>query len=426
LLGAGNVTVIIPGTPCASNQYRNAAGTCVQTPACPSGQRFNLAIQSCGVVSVRAHAPWPKGRAINPKDWSRSLQYRGHAAFADLSVADQNAMKAKALALNSLPSAYKALERLNQGVVAFKVFDGADGTKMGAFFDSDSQTLKIIPIPPHKKGRKSAWGKFTDAVGGAIDYASDKLSDAAHATGDFLSDLWDSVSEQAVRVYNVVKEYGCAVVGSDLVVALAATGAGIVASPAASAAVVSGAAAGRTGCALIEVGELVYAILKLLSRDFPQPPAAPPPPEGTVRPVGRFISNLTLVATSMLPTRAPAAQIVLGPPRPSYKRGSIARFNVTRGVWSIYSPLAGVLGCGACARGLGEDEVNPPVPVGFVKTGEELAPPADVAQGGQETDKTPLYKNPYFWLAVGGAVAVAVAGGGYYLVRRRRKNRLRP
>jgi LPXTG-motif cell wall-anchored protein len=158
----------------------------------------------------------------------------------------------------------------------------------------------------------------------------------------------------------------------------------------------------------------VNAVYALYTGNVPSPPAVPGVPPAPSSGSGLF--NLNLPFRPLLPSAAAG----------KYKAGSVARFNTTRGVWSIYSPLAGagfglglgVVSDGHCMGGECLGEVNPPVPVGFVKTGEELAPPSDVAKSGQETDKTPLYKNPYFWLAIGGAVVVA--GGGFYLVRRRR------
>jgi hypothetical protein len=422
------------GTNCAAGQYRTPAGKCVAIPACPGTQRFIVATQSCQAVDIHDHTAWPPGKAITPAQWSKSMQYRGKCALADLAPADQTAYAAALVKAKDQGATQQVRDlvvaHVRDGLVAFRTFNGADGTVMGAFFSSSTSKLSIVPLPTAlivKKGGGSLWGNFVDAVDGAIDMAGDALGDVANATGDFLADVWSSVGDQVIAITDAVIKYGCAIVGSDLVVAIAAAGVGLVATPAASAAVVSGAAAGRTGCAVIDVGELVYAILKLLSNGTPTPPPPPPPPEGSFPYVTQVIAN-RLGPASSLPVNQVPTPIVLPLPVRAYPPGSIARFNTTRKVWSIYSPLVGGLGCAcrsgigcSCASGrapLGAAEVNPPVPFNTVKAGEEITPPAGVTQSGAEEDKSSIWKNPYFWLAVGGGV---VGAGSVLLVRRRRK-----
>jgi hypothetical protein len=151
--------------------------------------------------------------------------------------------------------------------------------------------------------------------------------------------------------------------------------------------------------------------------------AAGPPPPPAPTPAQAAAAELVLVAHKItlpgLTTKGAGGSS--GGVAGRYKAGSIARFNVSRSVWSVYSPLAGgdALGVamdGHCVAGACLGDVEPPVPTGFVKVAEEVVPPADVPKAGEETDKRPWYKNPYVWLAVGGTVVV---GGGVYVLRRR-------
>jgi hypothetical protein len=156
----------------------------------------------------------------------------------------------------------------------------------------------------------------------------------------------------------------------------------------------------------ITVGVLALAAVYTATTSPPAPPPAAVPNPG----------YMTQAYHPRLPAPATAGK---------YKAGSVARFNVTRKVWSIYSPLAGGYGLGVSSDGrciggscLGSAEVNPPVPFNTVKAGEEIVPPAGVTHSGAEEDAAPFYKRPYFWLAVGGGAVVV--GGGYAMLRRRK------
>jgi hypothetical protein len=113
-----------------------------------------------------------------------------------------------------------------------------------------------------------------------------------------------------------------------------------------------------------------------------------------------------------------------GFPWSSYPKGSVARLNTTRNVWSVYAPTTttGLGDAYASGAGLGGDPVEPPVPGGTTKVGEEPAtapkPTGDpVKDGGTEVDK-PIYKRAWFWaLIIGGGAATA---GGIYWWRKRK------
>lgn len=104
----------------------------------------------------------------------------------------------------------------------------------------------------------------------------------------------------------------------------------------------------------------------------------------------------------------------------------IARFNTSRGVWSVYARTGlsgmGVGGAellgGACifgdCGGLGA-EPDPAVPAGYSKEGEAAARPADAVDAGLEKDK-PFYKK---WQTYAlGAGALAVLGAGYWYFKK--------
>jgi hypothetical protein len=142
-----------------------------------------------------------------------------------------------------------------------------------------------------------------------------------------------------------------------------------------------------------------------------------------------------LIASSMLPPTTPA------PTSGAYPAGSVARFNTSRNVWSIYPPSTGAtvkgLGMysdGRCiygdCGGLGTTapvpfpEPSPASPTGQDKVaevpGSPATPPTDAKTGaplpnvGTEKDK-PFYMKWWFLTSLGGAAALGV--GAYFLLR---------
>jgi len=116
------------------------------------------------------------------------------------------------------------------------------------------------------------------------------------------------------------------------------------------------------------------------------------------------------------------APIVVTPQR-KYPQGSVARYNVTRRMWSIYAPTGSTvsgLGIFGLVYGLGQD-LPPP---GTTKAGDEPEPrdPVTGETIPQTPDKegVPIYQKPLFWVAVIGGVAV-VGTGGYFLLRPKAK-----
>ena len=102
--------------------------------------------------------------------------------------------------------------------------------------------------------------------------------------------------------------------------------------------------------------------------------------------------------------------------------GTIARYNTTRRVWSIYKPgsLSGAVSVGlgdACLFGhcgLGAaGDVTPAAP--GAKVAELAAKPAESADGGTETDGPVWYKNWKTYAIAAGVVGVV--GGGWYLLK---------
>lgn len=414
LVTTGTKPVIQVGTPggstvpaCPSGQYRTAAGKCTPIPSCAPGQTFNASLGICQVVEVHDHTVrWVPGHPIIPSEWSSVRQYSGPCTLNDLAPDDAQAFTAMVAKAQTVSAPQEVRDRVTRGVqnglVAFRKFKGADGIELGAFFSIAKSKLTIAVLPaalrtPHHDN--SLWDQVVNAADGAINTVGDAVSDAANATGQFLSDLWDSIDEQVIAVYEAVKKYGCAIVGSDLVVALAATGAGIVATPATSAAIVSGAAAGRGACAALEVGELIIKILQLLSQDFPVPP--PLAPGGT-----QYIP----VAEILGMRRPPSGQLILGAPF-TYPKGSFARFNTDTRMWSVYAPVTALGDAGGPGAG---PRVDPPVPEGFVKVAEIIAPPPDVASAGIERNATVL-TSPWLWAGVG----ATVLGAGLFVRHRR-------
>lgn len=152
-------------------------------------------------------------------------------------------------------------------------------------------------------------------------------------------------------------------------------------------------------------------------------PAAPPAmPDTTTTPI---VSTASTVSTSFVPPKKPGAGWITAAVT-GYKAGSVALRNVKRGVYSVYSPIAGLgmhypasvsgLGIadayGNCTFGdcgsLGE------APAGMMKVAELPTPPPGVPVVGEEDD-TPWYKKPLFLAAAG----IATIGLGYLALRKR-------
>jgi len=114
----------------------------------------------------------------------------------------------------------------------------------------------------------------------------------------------------------------------------------------------------------------------------------------------------------------------------TYPAGSIARWNTTRNVWSVYSPTTiaglGMFSEGLCIYGLGADatvtspDPDPPAPAGTSKKaevpGSPITPPPGTQNGGNEKDKTSFYTRWWFWAGLGGAAAAGTAA--YFLLRK--------
>jgi hypothetical protein len=157
-----------------------------------------------------------------------------------------------------------------------------------------------------------------------------------------------------------------------------------------------------------------------------------PTPTGTKEPTPTEPMPSDFVPEASPPP--PSAQPPTEPVKEGRYKGCIARFNRTRKVYSIYCPVGSVgaqpgRGLGEhseyfrCLQesciGLGESDVTPPPPSGYVKAAEVTTlPGAGEVPGGEERDKFFRWKNPLMWAMIVGTVAAA--GGGYVLYRRRR------
>lgn len=358
---------------------------------------------------IRSHQEWPKGKEIVSADWGKSKTYYGRALKENLAKRDRDMWEK--YKNNSAASIGKPEISVRNGAIAFLVFQGFDKSRMGAFWDERTQMLKITPVPaPSSSGP-------LDFVSDAVSAAADAVGDAAGAIADIAQDAWNWIAENADDVYAAVKKYGCALVNNDIVVGLAAAGAGVVASPAASAAVITGAQAGKAGCAVLEVAEALYAIYKLLSMEFPKPPPlnSPTPP---LKIADKFIGKLEFFRPLLqLKPDVPLA-------KSRYPNGAIAafdekiqRYRVAIPVGTKFVPLATTPGFGDAT------------PFGATATHFEVdqadkapikVPVVPLTAFQHQTDTLPLTKNPLFWTAIGVGV-VAVGGASYALYRRRRR-----
>jgi len=390
------------GTPCAVNIPRVPPGT-----SFPAG----------GIV--RDHREWVKGRAIIDTDWGGVTTYEGHAPKANLAPAD---FKEWDRHKNESVSGHPELS-VRRGAIAFKVFEGRylKAAYMGAFWDERTETLKIksIPRPRPDSGTKYPW-----------DYAADAVGAAANAIEEVAKDTWNWIEDNVGEIYHTIKEYGCAIINSDIVVAVAATGAGIVATPAAAAAVVVGAAQGRMACAALDVAELIYAVLKLLAQDFPKsppsttsaPPKVMPLMPASIGPKAMSMATAADIVMGcpppvppsgrpLLPLTPPIVPLAQLPSRSRYPAGTIATFNPATGRYlvaiRIGTSLSG-LGASSATHFVVEQPATLPAGVPTV--------PRTAFQ--KATGTLPLYKQPLFWVAVGTGAA-AIGGGGYVLYRRR-------
>lgn len=288
-----------------------------------------------------------------------------------------------------------------------------------------------------------------DAAGSVVDVVQDAAGNLANFAGDAAKAIqrgaataWDYTSKAAkavwqataasvTRIYNDLKKYGCMIVNNDILVTAVATGVGFVATPAASAAVVVGAQAGKAGCAVLAIAELVYAIIKLLAQKF-RGPAPLTTPTGAALPVQPGLSVLSRLSRLRLDAMTSAPPMSLQPatalrlmgraqavvegqlllpatptfkiPKPTYAQ-CFVRYNRSRKLFAIYCPTS-------AGTGLGEAPAGTALVAEVATRGEAGA----AAPLPDETD--PALKRPWFWIAViGGATVI---GGALVLTTRNR------
>jgi hypothetical protein len=258
------------------------------------------------------------------------------------------------------------------------------------------------------------------AAASAAKSAASAAVDAANAAGGAIVDVaqgaWNFIADNAAEVYAAIKKYGCAIVNNDIVVGIVAAGAGVVATPATSAAIVLGAQVGKAACAVMAIGEALYAIYKLLAMKLPAPiplTTSEPPPPAVVAEV-KAARDVQVV----MPPTPPVVPLASS----RYPVGTIATFDTKTQRYLIAIPvgtrLPAQFGSGFGGSGLGEVPATH-----FIAATKEVVPsgvpvvPSTPFQ--RQTHTLPIYKKPLFWIAVG-VTATAAGGGGYMLYRRRR------
>lgn len=276
------------------------------------------------------------------------------------------------------------------------------------------------PLDCVSSAASTAAGVVTDAVkaaGSLVVDAANAVASAAKSVGSALAKVaqrvWDAATDAARVVYEAAKKYGCALVNNDIVVAATAAGAGIVASPAASAAIVTGAQAGKAGCAVIAVAELAYAIYKLLSNKFPPPPVVKPPANVSV---AALVPSLVIGAQFLFQqSGTPAAPVLPAPTVPRFPPGTVAAFDPKLGKYRLAIPIGTRLGAlDAAATTHMEVPSSGTVPSGVPTI------PLTIFQ--RSTGTTPFYKKPVFWVSIGLGTAAVGGGIGYTVYRRRMKH----
>ena len=382
---------------------------------------------------VTDHRAWPKGKKINPREWSANNQFNGLAHADNLHKDDLNrwADAANVREVNGTrpTPAPKGEVTVRSGSIAFWTFTGSDGSNMGAFWDMTTETLKIKKV----KKESSDDGSWYDFASDAVDAVVGAAEAVGSAAEDIVKDAWNWIADNVAEIYHTIKKYGCALINSDIVVAVAAAGTGIVATPAASAAVVVSAAEGRAACAALDVAELVYVIVKFLATDFPKPPSL------TSKPLPPGIAAIRADMIAALPTMmsmATAADAVTNcePPPPVsgqvllplsppvvplatgsiiYPPGAIAAFDPKIHRFRI------AIRFGTTLSGFGTDATHEIVPR-TTTTAPSGVPEVTLTQFQTATGTLPLFKKPVFWIVIG-VGAIAVGGGGYVLYRRRRR-----
>lgn len=287
------------------------------------------------------------------------------------------------------------------------------------------------------------WTDPLDCVSSAASSAADAVSDAVKAAGSLVVDaanavasaaksvgsalasvasaVWDAAANSARVVWNAVEKYGCALVNNDIVVAAAAAGAGIVATPATSAAIVTGAQAGKAACAVMAVADLAYAIYKLLSNKFPPPPVLTPPAN---IPAAALVNSLSIgVQLFQKAPATPPAPPVLPKPTTRYPVGTIAAFDPKLNKYRLAIPLGTRLTLAATTHdslGAAADVTHMEVPTSSTVPSGIPTIPLTIFQ--RSTGTLPFYKKPVFWVSIG-VSAAAVGGGAAFMVYRRRRAR---
>ena len=309
-----------------------------------------------------------------PSEWSafdvtnrneRLAQAKSAVTRRQAFYAQQDAMRPSGMPVSNAEKAQRAnflafLAKIEgyvrDGTSPFETFE-VGGKKWSAYYKESTKTLTIKPYAP------------PDPT--LLEVIADKIVD-----------VLDWVAESAEDVYDLVTTYGCMLVNNDIVVAAVAVGTGIVATPAASAAVAGAAATGKAACAALKVGEALYMIIKLLATDTGQPYSLVdegPPTEAT-SPVPTPNTRPMLIAAAGGSRLTRATALITG------KTGMAVDSSTSRVI--IPNPRLGKK----------STVVLPNLPT-----------PGSVAVSGS------VFKKWWFWLIVGGTVV----GGAIIYVRRK-------
>ena len=430
-------TVIVAKGPCPPSNILDPQGNCYDpTGKCP---RVGFANTVYGCMRLSAdgkvlYPPAPPNPVPSMAEWALKVgqYFEGFGAPARWHPSDRAAWeKDSATKKGEKPFATFILDTkvpIVRGVGNFR--DHRGETKIvkktyGIFYDGKNFSVRL----PLKRRKKGIWETIWS-----------KVEDIAEDVADIAGDALGFICELAEDVYDVVVKYGCAIVCNEIAVGLVAGAAGIVASPASSAAIIGGATVGAAACAAIKVGEALYLIIKLLAfpiKTVDLSQEAPPPAETApvTLPVARVVmptTSTTATAARMVMGIKPAgialapntSQALLPPPAPasvfpspvSATRPAFQWFDSGRWYVAIALPVV--------SSGLGEtgsdtyDVITASTPVPDVEV-------VSKEEGERRAGTTSWYKTKKVWILVGAVGLTAAGATTYYFMRRRSRQALK-
>lgn len=388
-----------------------------------------------GGLIVSSHQ-WKKGRQIVSADWGPKSFFRGHVAKEDLHPIDyQHWVNTQKMG--------GELFNVGNGGMAFLTFLGNDNqTTMGASWDPKKEILHIYVVPPPERS-SGPFDFASDAWNSVVHGAEDLAHKAEHLAEEIahaIEAAWNAIKDQVEKVYDVIKKYGCALVNNDILVGVVALGAGLVATPATSAAIMTGVAAGKAACTAIAIGELLYAIYQLLALKY-DPPApvedkAPQLPTSAanvkaaldairaplVTTAQRVAETVTQCAPApvidgrpLLPLSTPSVPLATKPV--VYPAGAITAFDPSIRKYRVAIPVGTTLSGEPAVTGAYYEAAQMAL-VPFDAARQVRLPLVSLNEFHKKINQTPLYKQPLFWVGIGSTLALA--GGTIAVTRKRR------